>query len=192
MKKVVAGLLIGMAVSTQASVVMTIAESGSDVIVSTQGGSLDLSGLSYDSGSSPANVESHALGTYTDRLYGGFRAGYYDVYSGSISLNKSSGWTDNNTQYSFDSAPTGDGVGCWNIAGILVPTGYVSGNTLEAFSATISNQSFASMGLTENESVSASWSGDSFTLQTIPEPATFGFIGIFGIGALAVRRIFRM
>ena len=33
---------------------------------------------------------------------------------------------------------------------------------------------------------------DSVTINVIPEPATFGFIGIFEVGALAVRRIFMM
>ncbi|MBN2163371.1 MAG: PEP-CTERM sorting domain-containing protein [Pontiellaceae bacterium] len=33
---------------------------------------------------------------------------------------------------------------------------------------------------------------DTVTYETIPEPATMAFIGVFGIGTLAVRRIFMM
>ena len=197
MKHAVAGLALGVAVASQASIKINVAESGSDVVVSSAGGSLDLTGftvVSHESWGESNDILLGLIGSYfgvNDANDGSVNT-LDDQYThnGTFNVSKSGGWTDSSSTTLIPSTIPAYTVGFSTSGSVYVPTFYVSGSGLGAFSYTVPNASFASLGLTANESATATWAADSITIQTIPEPATFAYLGIFAFGALAVRRIF--
>jgi hypothetical protein len=172
--------------NVQASVVITAIESGSDVILSSVGGTLDLTGLTFDStsgGGTDAVIDPDsplvAVGT-TDNVF--------DRYAGASGP---AAFGTGTTQVFADSY-SGDLFGVSNFTGslwIAVPTGFTSGDTLGAASGTWLNQSFASLGMTPGTYV-WSWASDSITLQVsaVPIPAA---VWLFGSGLLGLVGIAR-
>ncbi|MDH3948640.1 MAG: VPLPA-CTERM sorting domain-containing protein [Gammaproteobacteria bacterium] len=173
--------------NVQASVIITAIESGSDVILSSVGGTLDLTGLTFDStsngGTTNAVIDPDALlvavGT-TDNVF--------DRYAGASGP---AAFGSGTTQVFADSY-SGDLFGVSNFTGslwIAVPTGFTSGGTLGAASGTWLNQSFATLGMTPGTYV-WSWASDSITLQVsaVPVPAA---VWLFGSGLLGLIGIAR-
>ncbi|MBN2163369.1 MAG: PEP-CTERM sorting domain-containing protein [Pontiellaceae bacterium] len=95
--------------------------------------------------------------------------------------------------YSMDIAASTVGSG---ICDFVVIGTTASGSTTNTFSGvtTIQTESFNWTDLTSVTFYSTGSDGgvDKLSTSVIPEPATFAFMGVFGIGALAVRRIFMM
>lgn len=175
--------------------VISITESGSDLVVSSNGSSLDLTGLS----SSQSSVWNN----------GGFFPGWIGLYYGIMqapfpstldysggTFSKSVGWTDSELfDYCTLSLTSGtlphlvfssDG-------NLTIPNTFSSGDTVSAFSATLADNSYQSLGLTAGEYAIYTWDSGSVKLQTIaeavPEPSTYAAIfGALAFGAVIYRR----
>ena len=169
-----------------ASLVFSIQQDGENVTM-TGIGSINLDALSTSSPSAAysiirANDSLLGVGIVDGNLQ------HYTSITGPGSIGPGS------SLYFADST-SGDNV-MMNNNSVSVPIGYTSGTELSG-TATFNNNTIAGMGLTEG-TYTYTWgsgaSADSITVQVgaIPEPATFAFIGLFGVGAIAIRRIFMM
>jgi hypothetical protein len=175
MRRAIAVILLFIVGSVQAAVIVTVVETGGDV-VSSGGGSLDLSGLGYDgsffdvSGGQISPITGlHALGapSLTD----------IDTYG--PPLTTPTYGTGGNM---LASSGTGDLFGVRSdFPGVAVPIGYISGGALSG-SSTFAGQTFASLGITPGTYV-WSWSSDTFTLNIVPIPAAVWLFGS-GLGLL--------
>jgi hypothetical protein len=185
--KLLCGLLLGsfwMAVPAKAGFIMTLKESGGDVI-GTGSGSFDLSGLEY-------NFSSH-LGSAGIVPSSGFI-----VFGLGTSETEIDAWTGLTMPPDFgyfgpgnssDPSSTGDLVGVL-FNELFVPAGYVSGTALSN-TATFSGASFSSLGVTPGTYI---WGlpNDTFTLEVgadAPEPGTWGLLGIGIAGLMLCRRL---
>ena len=156
-----------LALPTQAAIIVTAIESDGNVIFSTDGGTLDLTGLRFDindtivAGIAPTGgsvVFGGAVDRYTGVTFTSFGPG-----TGSIET--------------ADSDPlAGFGFGREQLA---VPTGFLSGDTINATSITFTGETFASLGITAGNYTVASWAGDSITLNAtaVPVPAAVWLFG---------------
>ena len=179
------GLLVGIPVA-QAAVLITISESGANV-VATGGGTINLAALTA---ASNGNTFPQVIGDGAFVAVGANNSNFtlYDVTIigptsfGTIAL-------------SFAGNGTGDFFGVWgNASSIFVPQGYVSNAALTG-TAQWNNHSFATLGLTPGTYVYTWGSGataDSLTVQitaaTIPEPGTLTLVALGGVCAFAHRR----
>ena len=168
----------------QAAVIVTAVESGGDVIFSTAGGSLDLTGLIKGSTVPIPSSISPDSGYYA--VGGATASNSIDLYNGGGVL---SSWSSFGTGVGRSAdAGTGSMIGLNSSAGdgyLWVPTGYVSGATLGASSSTYYGETFATLGITAGTYVS-SWTGDTMTLQAVPIPAAVWLFGsaLAGLGWL--------
>ncbi len=98
--------------------------------------------------------------------------------------------------YTSADSSTGDMVGIsFSLGGgsaTLVPLGYVSNDPLSG-DATFNGETFASLGLVPGSSFTWTWdtsggSGDFFTLNIVPEPATMSLLGLGGLALLRRKR----
>jgi hypothetical protein len=168
----------------QGSVLITITESGSDVVVSGSG-TLNTSGLSSGSGGGNAAVRP------TSPLYfatGSGAFGPLQVFSsifGPSAIGSSSSLRG-------PTSGTGSLFGIANTS-LLAPSGYVSGSPLSGTS-TYAGQTFATLGLTPGNYTWTWGSGgnaDSLTIAigTVPEPSeTLAVAGVVCLGVAALRR----
>jgi hypothetical protein len=169
-----------------ADVVITAVESGGDVVFSSPGGAFDLSALSHGGGfgmgsgfglsHADFSLASVGLGGSTD-FYTTISAPANFGAGGLVQANSATGPT-----YGASGPEYGTGTDA-----LLVPPGYVSGDTLGASTSTFVGQSFASMGITEGSYVWSWGAGgrdESLTLNIVPAPATAGLFGLaaFGFG----------
>jgi len=177
----VLAVLLILSLPAQAAVLITAIESGSDVILSSVGGTLDLTGLTFVStavGDSGATLDPDSPLVAVGITDNGF-----DRYSGASGP---AAFGSGTTQVAADSG-SGDFFGVSNFTGTLwigVPTGFASGGTLGAASGTWLNESFASLGMTPGTYV-WSWANDSITLEvaTVPVPAA-AWLFASGLGVL--------
>ncbi len=158
----------------RAAVVVTAAESGGDVILSTSpGGSLDLSGLTFFSDSTCNSSVFPSIATF---LLGGANEAPCDTYRGSIF-----GPTDfGSGGITFSTNGSGDifGLSLGGPPTVIVPDSYVSGDLLSG-TLTFTGESLANLGLVSG-SYAWSWSSDSITLNVvapIPIPAAIWLFG---------------
>lgn len=193
MKKLITTSLVTLFAATiaNADVVLTLAEVGNDVVLSTTSGTLTTPALEplY-------NYETHGSLNPTDGLFGvggtvgegmsrydnaasgpgsfgtGFTTIASDSYSGTFfSINAGSGRVSIDYKWVQDNAGSAltPGTATWN-------------NTdLSALGATIGTYVWTLDNRFGNETV---------TLNVIPEPATLGLIALMGGGLVAVRRFF--
>ena len=179
MRRAIAVILLFIVGSVQAAVIVTVVETGGDVVFSG-GGSLDLSGLGFD-GNFPIN------GSQIDPIIGLLALGpasatTIDTY-GPLLTTPTYG-TGGNT---LASSGTGDVFGVRSVSpGVGVPTGYISGGALSG-SSTFAGETFASLGITPGTYV-WSWSSDTFTLNVVPIPAAVWLFGSALAGLGWVRR----
>ena len=157
----------------QAAVVITVVETGGNVVFSTEGGgSIDLTGLT--SVGSPLN-SSAVVTPNIGRLYlGAACTGCLQQYSGVSTPDFGSG--SNNIATSSSGTLFGFSGGRF-----LMDTAYVSGSLLTA-SSTYVGETFASLGLTAGTYV-YTLPNDTLTLSIVPIPAAAWLFGS-GLGLL--------
>lgn len=158
-----------------AALVFTVAPSGSDVVASSPGGTLNTNGLSTE-----VPVGGFALiNSGLPALLTG-EAGPADLRGVVASFPSSFGGVTGMTV--ADSA-TGSVYGVVGNS-VLVPSMYVSGDLLGASSATFQNATLASLGVSPGNYVWTLPSGDTVSVNIVPIPAAFwlltsalGFLG---------------
>lgn len=170
------------ATSISSGYTITLVQQG-DNVVATGSGSIDLTGLELGDAHSESALVLPAVGI----LFTG-ATGNADVYTGTFSGPMSFG---TGSYGGYASNGNGDLAGIAAAGGqILVPHGYVSGNSLSS-SATWDNATFASLGITPGTyvitwgTVAADPSIIIVAMETIatPEPAT---LVLFASGALCL------
>ena len=140
------GAALGMsAVDAEASITFTLMEVGDDVVVSSPGGSLDLSAWNIGPGLSGS-------GSYIFPSMGfvGFGGGVFDVYRAPVNF-VSDGPFGNGSFSSASSEMATDLYGLASQFGetaIYVPLGYMSNATLAGGSMTFANQDYSTLGIT--------------------------------------------
>jgi hypothetical protein len=183
------GLLIGAARPAHAALILTMEEGAGDVVVSGSG-TANLTGL----------LISLALpqGAGVDATDGSIVLGanpltilpinFYTLLNGPTTFGPGG--------FVFASGGTGDRFGVFSSGGpisLVVPIGYVSGNSLTATNV-FSSATFASLGVTPG-TYQWTWgsgpSADSLTLQigptAVPEPVSLSLLAV-GAAGVAVRR----
>lgn len=176
------------ALNASASMIWTIEQVGADVVVSTAGGSLNLTGLTYQFDYPiPAN---NAISSF----YGPW-ARFGNISADGATLPYYNGFTlDNQLSSSVELYATStsgehyffqDNMFC-------LPEDSGSGATLGAASMTFANTTLSAMSLSDGEYASWSWAGDSMTITVgaVPEPASVMMIGLGGLLIAGYRRFF--
>jgi hypothetical protein len=183
----VATVVFGLSGQAEASGVIDISQVGGNV-VATGSGTVDLSGLTYNTTFSQEEGVNPSFGAV---IIG--PGGDIDVYTG-ISGPASFG----PGVITYASSGSGDALGVSEgEAALAVPAGYVSGTSLSG-SSTFDSATLASLGLTPGKYVYTWGSGpdaDSLTVDigSVPEPSTWammllGFAGIAFVGYRKTRR----
>jgi PEP-CTERM motif len=178
--------------SANAAVIINIVQQGNDVIMSG-GGTLD---LFLVDGSLPAATEASVHGNDGIALLGplgGQFTGSIDFTQGVLLTGPTS--FGNGTLPIEPTSGSGDLFGILGFRSeLIVPTGYVSGESLSA-TDTFANQTLSSLGLTPGTYVYTYDTGlaaDSLTVQigAVPEPSTWAMmiLGFAGVGFMAYRR----
>jgi hypothetical protein len=165
-------LMTGTPAETRAALVITAIESGSHVIVSTSGGSLDLTGLSIESANT--NAEPSWQPDRAILIIGekdaALRVDVYDgMGGGPTSFPTDSGGSSYGAGGSiFEDCCSGDQVGVIDGRFLVVPAGF-TGGPIGPSSSTWFDDTFASLDMTPG-SYTWSWSADSVTLNVAPVP----------------------
>lgn len=172
------------------AVLITISESGNDV-VATGSGTLNTTSLSpFSQNSSVMNIINSSNPTITIGDTAGFNtAASDDTFD--ISVSGSFGGSG----FGIASSSTGDviGVGAFGGRGFLyVPNGYVSGSNLSG-SAIWSDEDFDSLTLTPGDYTWSWGSGaneDSLTVRisSVPEPSSITLLGLGALGFVSRRK----
>lgn len=180
--------------SAHAGIIISIEESGSDVLFTTSG-SLNTTGLTGHSDTTNIRSVSYNNGPSSFRTWIAFGGGSQDFFSGDG--NGLSGYT---SDVSWTGGSAG-GLGVDLLSGlanfgfrtgayhdIWIPHNYVSGTTVTQVLRR-SNASLASLGLNAGDYAEVSWtgagegSGDSIRMQVVgasavPEPSSLALIGM--------------
>ena len=171
-KHIIAGMVLGLTVAVQASVIFEAEQVGDDIVISSSGGSLNLSGCTP--GTKNLNLTGAARIKVSED--GGNNAiylgtGYGDIYDITIENPTLTGllieaYADSATGSFYGIYPGSDR--------IFVPAGYESGAELPASSATYNATTLASWGLSGGDSFTWTWgsggTADSATFNVVPEP----------------------
>jgi len=181
---IAAVMLVTAAQPTDAAIIVTALEVGSDVVISG-GGTVDLSGLTY-----VGTVVAGPVVVPNDRLIlGTYSPDNFDQYSG-LSGPANIGIP---ATASFPFFKSGTLFGLYFPGTLIVPKDYSSGNSLSA-SITFTPSTFASLGVIPGTYVWTWGQGrtaDSFTLQigppaaVTPEPTSLALAGFAGLGLAA-------
>ena len=171
-----------------ASIAVTISDDGTDLTMRATG-SYDFSQATRDS--APSHLDFNATVTPEYSIYGWQATGNYTTLN-TINISVSSPLTGTGSVWPADEVSTSTPFWIDTLGNDLYIAKTTANQGTVDETAVFYGTTLADLGMVAGETMTLSWVGDSMTVTTIPEPATFGFIGIFGIGALAVRRIFRM
>ncbi|MEM9347610.1 MAG: hypothetical protein AAGB26_13430 [Planctomycetota bacterium] len=184
-------LLTGMAflfsaAPIDASVIYTLEEVGSDVVLSYTGKINDADGLLF----SADNASASGYISPTSGFAAGFELGSVTNYDGSFNgpdaIGSFNGFTDGSTHsgdyFGFDFGRFGDA--------LLIESSYVFGQTMSG-STTFENNTIAGLGV-DVGSGSYVWelgntAGDTITLNIIPEPSSLA-LGLICFGVLLIHR----
>ena len=191
MKKVNIAVALSLLIAGTASagIIVTMQEVGIDVVVSFSG-TMDTTGMGFGGGTRPllGRIAPISPNIY---LNANDEPGYFAHTGFGDNV-----WTVAPTAYGTGGATDGGifSVGSDNFSfsavSMELPDGYVSG-TLISGSMTFLSENFTSLGITPAVNmVSVTGSGDTVTLQTIPEPSVLALVGVFGLGLAGVRRYF--
>jgi len=157
-------------------------EIGTDVIFSYDG-SINTGGLSF-SGTGFIDTEFEAI---DNEFAAGGDAGIWDFSDLNITGSMGTGGD-------VSGVATGDVIGLLTTIQdiIFLPIGYTSGNNITG-TITFTNNTFAAMGVTENNTVTYSWgsggNADSITFSTVPEPSSSAlWLGLITVVVSATRR----
>lgn len=178
----------------QAAITINIYESGSDLVMETSGGTLNLGDLAFDKTSNTwgAGIQFNAP---FDAFYAGGTQGNNnssDEYLGDVSFSGDpfSGLDD--FQGSDSVSTLGDFFGAGTFGVVFVPQGYASGNPISASSVSFTDKSLADIGWSVGNSATLSWgtgNADSITLTAVPEPSHFALgAGFVGLAVVGIRR----
>lgn len=177
-----AATTMGAAVSTAATIEITVDEVGPDVVFS-YAGALDLTGANVDTAGANSNAFV-APQTANDVGAIGFGGGVTDRVFGVTSL------PPFGTGSFVAGSATGPGFGAFTTDSLGLPLSYTS-NTPISGSLTISGETLASLGLIEGVYTTGSLpSGDFVRLtipEVVPEPGS-AMLCLWGAAALALRR----
>jgi len=198
--------LLGLALSTmiassaQAVVEFTFTEVGSDLLLTTSSGSVNLTDLTYHTNFGTTGF------VYSDPTYGvqflasGPSVVFFDQYNLSAPIAFPPAIYDGTTS-TFQLAASGS-----NSAGLVLnttgevnlflPAGYVSNSPIGAGNALFTGVSYSTIGLIPGSSmVIPLGNGDSITVQisaAVPEPSTWiSILGIVGLMSVVTRRVLR-
>ena len=166
----------------QAGYVVTLTQQGSDV-VATGSGPIDLSGLTFSSGSSTFAEMTPSIADITTGPILVFTA--TDTYTGvSGPLNFGGGSPTDASSGSGDSVSIFGGIN-----ELVVPRGYLSDSALSD-TATYTGQTFSTLGATPGkyEWTWGTGANQNFTLEigtAVPEPSTWA-MGLVGLGLLGL------
>lgn len=174
---------------SHASLVFSIYQSGSDLVVDWGAGSLNLSGLTPNA---TTDINSgFASGSLQGVFTGdGATAVNYDFYTVGFTLTGSiyDGAGASIVGPNSLSGPAAFGV---RDLAVFVPAGYVSGGAIAAGTMTFANTTFADADILPGSSATWTWGGDSITVQTsaVPEVGSITVLGLcLGFGIFIRRR----
>ena len=159
------------ALDIQGAVLVTLREDGDNLIVSTDGGSLDLTGLSFRAPFTGLNSGFSGISHTLPGFWGGGSAGISnagDEYRGAIDY---IGDPLVGTFFGSDNTTVlGDFFGVFSeFNSVFVPTGFTSGDSISASSIAFNDKPLAHTGLSVGSTVTWAWAGDSITLTAVPE-----------------------
>jgi hypothetical protein len=169
-------MLFGFSGIANSAIVITAVESGGHVVFSTDGGTLDLTGLTYLQPVSAQvnNLVSPATGAIQINASdptGGLAD--FDVYTG---VTGPASFGSGSARSTTVASGSGFLILNGSLGRISLESGFVSGDTVEAASQTHNWESFASLGL-DTGVYTWSWAGDSVTLNVVPIPAAVWLFG---------------
>ncbi len=181
--------LLAIALPASAAVVTTAVKENGNVTFSTEGGVLDLAGLT---------PQSYLTGIYDDYVNAAngmvnFNAGntVSRQYSGISGPNGFALFTEPSYTTFLADSVSGASFGLAAAQGrIALPSTFTSGGTIGAASMTFNGQNFASMGI-QVGSYEWSWAGDSIRVNVVPIPAAVWLFGsaLAGLGWFRRRQI---
>jgi hypothetical protein len=154
----------GWAPGVQASIIVTAVQTGGDVTLSSNGGSIDLFGLTLFGNASASAI---IWPSSPNLVMGPSSATSIDVYLGTINY---SGVDFGSGSETLASTGTGALFGVVEPNTLVVPGGYSSGFLLSASTSTYSGQSYASLGMTPGSYVWSFPSAETITLNITPVP----------------------
>lgn len=178
----IAGLL-AQASPSQAGVVIDFVESGSNVVATLSGSISDLSGatLAQSTSFSELNVIRSSSSRFMFSNSSG--SNFFDAYT--ISAAPATFGTSTTTFFA-DSSTASTAMNVQSgTPQLWIKTGYVL-NTPVTGTLTWNNKDFATMGLAQGSYVFG-WTGDSITINVVPEPATLALAAVAGLGFCGYR-----
>ncbi|MFP4156809.1 MAG: hypothetical protein ACLFU4_04245 [Opitutales bacterium] len=179
--------------SAPAAITITISESGSDLLMETSGGSLNLSGVTKTADVSvnpaPAGIFPPDDQYTEPGVYAGGNAGtsnYHSEYIGSVTYSGSpmsgSGFSEADSVSILGGYFAADAA----LGYVNAPTNYTSGDNITASAIIFSERSFSDIGWSAGDSGTWSWgsgsTADSITLTAVPESSQYPIV--FAVVAL--------
>lgn len=163
-----------------AQIILTLEEVGPDVVL-TASGTIDLTGMTYDSSSTGG---SGGVAPSFEMFYVGDPASGYDFYDGPIST---TGFGPGSFTNSDSETGSPFGIGGFVIQ-LAVPGGYTSGDPLGTSTAIFDNTDLNTLGVTPGTYVWTWGTGSgSATMTVVPEPSSAALLA-GGLAALALLR----